>query len=239
MKIVLPLLAVPLLLAPPLLAGCRNPAPGYTPVAPAPIEPVQPTAVKTPTALMPLDLGNHWTYDLQNQSFAGEKPLGEQEIEVEYRVVEVSPDGDARVTLESDDKPLDQQIWRSSPEGLFQVASGLKADRFDPAQPLALLPLTAGRKFEWEGRGPLADGRVGHSSLTSEILEPQNVDTEIGTLSAVPVVTRTEYDRGHVDNTTWFRPGIGLIRLRQETITKDGHRDVLLLTLTNYAIKRS
>lgn len=233
MKIVL--LSLPLLLA----AGCRKAAPGYIPVAPPPIEPVKAAEVRTPTALMPLDLGNHWTYTLQSQSFAGEKLQGSTELTVEYRVAEVSPNGDARVVLEANGKPIDQQGWRSSPSGLYQVTSGLRSDPVVPIQPLALLPLTAGRKYTWEGMGPVSEGRVARSRTTSEILEPQNVDTQIGTLSAVPIVTQTEYADGRMENTTWFRPGVGLIRLRQETFGAKGHRDVLLLTLTNYAIKRS
>ena len=232
MKSVLP----PLLLA--LLVGCRNPTPGYTPVPPAPIPQVSVKEVRSPLALMPLDLGNQWTYSLRAQSFQAEESLGEVEQTVDYRVTRVAPDGATTLVLEQGGKPLDEQVWKSTGGGLYQLSSGTRGVPFEPAQPLALLPLTDGRKFTWEGRGQIGENLVGRSRMASEIFAPQNVDTAIGTLSAVPIVTRTDYDGGHIENTSWFRPGIGLIRLRQETFGARERRDVLLLTLTNYAIKQ-
>ena len=231
MKIVLPLLAL-------LAAGCKSAAPGYTPTPPAPVEQVVPAEVKNPLSLMPLDLGNQWTYTLRVEEFRGGKSVGKIENAVEYRVAQARPDGTALLVLKQGEDVIDQQVWRSTGDGLYQVASGLKSVPFVPQQPLALLPLTPGRTFSWKGRGPNPNGESVSETLSSVILAPQNVDTGLGPLSAFPIETRTDYDGGNSRNTSWFRTGVGLVRLLQETTWRDGRRQTLLLTLNNYAIKR-
>lgn len=233
MKIVLPCLV--LLSA----AGCRNPAPGYVPSAPVVVEPVKMTEVKSPLALMPLELGNQWSYTLAFESFEGSKPTGSSEVAVDYKVSTVRPDGSALLILQQDGKSVDQQVWRSTADGLYQVASGLKSSSYVPQQPLALLPLSPGQKFEWQGRGPDPSGEIGQAKMTSVVLPAQNVDTGLGPLSAVPIESVTKYAHTVTRSTSWFRPGVGLVRLRQETTKKNGRREVITLALDNYAIKRS
>lgn len=222
-----------------LLAGCRNPAPGYTPVPSKPVVPVSAKEARTPQALFPLGKGSVWTYTMRSQTYQGDRldSEGTPEI-VEYRVTDVSPAGDVTLTLERMGLPIDRQVWRVTPTALYQVASGLQGVPFRPVQPLVLLPLDAGRRFRWEGSGMSGPRKVGRSRVTSEVLAPQAVDTDMGRLSAVPIASRTEYEGGWVENTSWFRPGVGLVRLRQETPGGGDRRDVLVLTLKTYALKR-
>ena len=234
MKIVLPCLAL-LALA---LAGCKNHAPGYTPTPPTVVEPVKLAEVKTPLALMPLDLGNQWSYTLTVETYKKDKLLGSGDVSVDYRVSTVRPDGSALLILRQDGQSVDQQVWRSTSSGLYQVASGLKSVPYVPQQPLALVPLSPGQKFDWKGRAPEPDAGVGPATMTSVVLAPQNVDTGLGPLSAIPIESVTRYPRSVARSTSWFRPGVGLVRLRQETAKKDGSRQILTLSLDNYALKR-
>lgn len=233
MKSVLPCLA---LLA---TVGCRNHAPGYTPVAPVVVEPVKLAEVKSPLALMPLDLGNQWSFTLTAETYQKEKLLGSAKVAVEYRVSTVRPDGSALLVLRQEGQTVDQQVWRSTADGLYQVASGLKSVPYVPQQPLALVPLAPGQKYQWQGSAPDPNGSVVQASMTSLVLAPQNVDTGLGPLSAVPIESVTKYPRSVARSTSWFRPGVGLVRLRQETTKKDGSQQILTLALDNYALKRS
>ena len=84
----------------------------------------------------------------------------------------------------------------------------------------------------------MPDGSMATGHAVSEVSDPEPVDTGMGKLSAYPVTTITTFPGGRCDNTTWFRTGVGLIRLRQETVSK-GRRSIVTLVLTNYALKRS
>lgn len=226
------------LLALAVFAGCQNPAPGYTPVPPPPVEPVSTKDVRKSTDLMPLDEGNRWIYTLRMESVEGRKPLGAGEDTVVYRVESIEPNGDAVMVLEQGGRVLDRQGWRSNENGLYQTTSGANQFPYSPAQPIALLPLTTGKKFGWKGKGVMSDGTVGFGTSESEVLPPQNVDTKMGSLSAIPVLSHTTFKTGRNASTSWFKPGVGLVRLRQETASPNGRRDVMLLTLTNYALKK-
>lgn len=226
----------PLFLAIPILAGCRNPAPGYVPVAPPKAEPLRGT-VATPTEIMPLDVGNQWTYALQTESTRGGKKLSGSEGTVTYRVTQ--RDGDrALLLLEQDGKLLEQQDWESSGRGLFMASGTRGRVAYSPPQPIAELPLDAGRSFVWRGHGPLPSGGVGEGSLKGVVRSPENVDTAMGSLQAYPVAIHTDFAKGSSDNVSWFRPGVGLVRVRQVTVDKaTGRRDLLLLSLNTYNVK--
>ena len=187
---------------------------------------------------MPLDVGNQWVYTLRMQTVQGSKSLGAGEDTVVYRVESLAPNGDAVMVLEQGDHILDRQGWRSDASGLYQTSSGVNQFPYEPVQPIALLPLTTGKKFGWTGKGIMSDGTVGFGASTSEVLPPQNVDTKMGALSAIPVLSLSSFRTGKTMSTSWFKPGVGLVRLRQETVGPKGRRDVMLLTLTNYALKK-
>lgn len=220
-----------------MLAGCRNPAPGYTPQPPPPVEPVSAKEVKKSTDLMPLAVGNQWIYTLRMETVEGRRRLGAGEDTVVYRVESVAPNGDAVMVLEQNGTVLDRQGWRSNESGLYQTTSGANQFPYTPAQPIALLPLTTGKRFSWKGKGVMSDGTVGYGTSESEVLPPQNVDTTMGTLSAIPVLSRSSFRSGRNVSTSWFKPGVGLVRLRQETAGANGRHDLMLLTLTTYTLK--
>jgi hypothetical protein len=215
-------------------AGCQVSPGVYTPTPPPKVVPV-PTRVTESNEVMPLQLGNEWSFELKVENFDGDKSLGSQTQNVTYRVASVSGNR-AVLLLEQDNKVVDRQEWEKRPYGLYQVSSGIQEAAYHPAQPAAPLPLEVGKTMKWAGTGLMSDGTIAYGREDIEVLAPQSVDTGVGKLSALPVATVTKFGNTRCENTTWFRPGIGLIRLRQDTISK-GKESVVLLTLTNYALK--
>lgn len=220
-------------------AGCRPATHAYVPTPPPKVEPA-PTEVAGGAAVMPLAVGNRWTYSLRTEAYDGSKPLGRNEETVIYRVKARygKNDQDAYLTLEASGRTIDLQDWRTTDAGVYQLSSGAKRTAYSPPQPLILVPMTPGRRFEWKGRGAMPDSSIGQGSAKNEILPSQTVDTGMGPMSAIPVVSRMSFAGGQSENTSWFRPGVGLVRFRQETVGK-GRRVVLLLTLTSYALQKS
>jgi hypothetical protein len=187
--------------------------------------------------VLPLTVGNTWTYELRAEEYQGAKKLGSMTQTVMYRVQTVNGNR-ALLDLSQEDQVVDRQTWENRPDGLYQLTTSLNSVPYKPAQIAAPLPLKKGKRFHWAGSGLMPDGSMGAGQAVSEVLDPEPVDTAMGTLSAYPVSTVTTFNGGRCDNTTWFRPGVGLIRLRQETTSK-GKRNVVTLILTNYALKRS
>ncbi|RYG27217.1 hypothetical protein EON82_00015 [bacterium] len=221
----------------PVLVGCKSRPGTYTPTPPPKVEPVANRVTKAEEVL-PLTIGNTWTYQLKAEEYQGNKRLGEATQTVLYRVTTVNGNR-ALLELIQGDNVVDRQSWENRPDGLYQLTTSLKNVPYKPAQIAAPLPLEKGKRFNWVGSGMMPDSSMGAGKAVSEVMEPEPVDTAMGTLSAIPVTTVTTFKTGRCDNTTWFRPGVGLIRLRQETTTNNGRRSIITLILTNYALKRS
>ena len=227
-----------LLVLPPLLvAGCRNPAPGYVPVPPPIVKPVSLASVRDAKDLMPLAVGNHWSYVLDLQNFdKRDKPLpafrGKAEIDIAARW----PNGTGVLVLTQNGNVIDRQAWYGDASGLYQVEGDVTGVPYRPILPAFTLPLKAGKRFAWSGRGPMPAGDAGRGRAECEILAPQNVDLAKGTVSAVPIVTRMTYPGGDTVSTSWFQPGVGLVRLQQET-SAGGERSVSTLTLIQHTTK--
>ena len=217
-----------------VLAGCRNPAPGYVPVPPEEIPKVSFDSVKDAKDLMPLAVGNHWTYqyDTQNYDKAGkpEKPFGgKANIDIAARW----PNGTGVLVVSQSGNVVDRQAWFGDDKGMLQVEGGVEGTAYRPGLPAFTLPLAAGKRFEWRGSGPTPLGGSASMTAQGEILEPQNVDLAKGTVSAIPIVTRIAFPGGNTVSTSWFRPGVGLVRLHQET-TGRGIRTVTTLALIEH-----
>lgn len=218
------------------LAGCRSAAPGYTPVPQANV-PVVSTKVSSPEVLMPLDVGNQWSYALHTETTRVGEPIEREDTTIDFRV-EKSTGTQALLVLENEGKVVERQDWTVDARGIYQGSAGVNRVPYSPPQPLALLPLDAGRTFEWKGRGMLGNGEVAEGRASCTVRAAETVDTGRGPMSAIPVSTRTTFAKGNCDNTSWYRPGIGLVRVRQTaTDVKAGVQTVMILTLNNYALK--
>lgn len=228
------LLAAPFVL---LVAGCKNPAPGYTPVPPPPVASVDLASLKSAKDLMPLDVGNVWKYALHSQALdSNGNAKGEANRNAEIEIESRWPDGTAVIVFRVDGNIVDRQAWHAEPNGLYQVEGGIESISVRPPMPLFPIPLKASRAFEWKGRSPSLAGRSSASSEAGEILAPQKVDTTAGAVSAVPVVSHTVYVDGRNDGTTWFQPGVGIVRMQQEIRSKTYH-SLQTYTLTSHTTK--
>lgn len=213
-------------------AGCRTAPPAYVPVPPPKVEAVS-LDVSGGDAVMPMAVGNRWSYTMRTQVIQNGQPGPNNDQEVAYRV-ESSVGGTAHLILETSDgkSAIDAQDWRATADGVYQVATGLSGAPTVPPQPLVLLPLEEGHRFGWRGKAMMPDGSNSEGKAESTILAPQTVDTAMGPMSAVPVESRMKFASGTSDSTAWFRPGVGLVRYFQSTTSK-GKTITLLLLLTN------
>jgi hypothetical protein len=115
--------------------------------------------------------------------------------------------------------------------------------RYEPtAQTVIPIPAEAGKKFLWVGSGPTPIGLPGDTRIESEIQPAQEVDSNMGRYSAVPVKSLSRYTvegaSGSSENTAWFSPGVGIVRYRQDTRKGTG-RTVIVLRLKTYTLKQS
>lgn len=210
------------------VAGCGNkntgPASNYQPKAPPKVEPYALAAGQEPT-LFPFVEGNQWVYTVEAsaQDASGREVNANADLTFKMGKITEKPDGsrEALIDIYRDDKAFDQQIWRMDSKGLYQVSIGLppKTLKFDPPQPVISFPATVGGKFSWTGKGPISGGTV-VSSLTGEILDPEEVYTGMGDKSALTVKQTQKWtDKGsenQIVTTSHWVPKLGLVRMWQE-----------------------
>ena len=225
-----------------LAVGCGRSG-GYTPEPVTPPEPVV-RKVGEEEKLMPLIEGSRWTYELETVSFADDKELGNNTQTLVFEVKRSSDTSTGRrasLELLLDDNAIDRQQWLVTNQGIFQVSVGLDNSVFSPIQPVLRFPATEGSKFSWTGIGICPDGTVGKSTADSIVLPAQKADSQMGVFAAVPVESKIKFSSkvsGVATNTTWFRPNVGIVRLRQEVFIGN-RRSVTTLRLKNYSLKQS
>lgn len=221
-----------------LLAGCGSGGSGYKPT---PSKPVDVAAVKPSdeTSLMPLSVGNQWTYTGQT----GIRVQGKsqtQDFELTFKVVKVTPSAngkiaDIEIVSNLPNAKTDRQRWEVNSKGIYQLAIGNPLVAFDPPQPVILFPADAERKFSWKGKGITPAGKQGSTTAESRILAPQIVDSASESVSAIPVETKGTLDvnntKGQYLAMAWWAPKIGLVRYRQEVVIANQNVLVQILKL--------
>lgn len=176
--------------------------------------------------LFPFKVGNSWSYDAEI-SFRpnGAQPQPPVVKVLRFRCTQVVKTAKGiRVNMEvvMDGRVNEVQEWLLTDQGLFQSSVGYPGRPFNPPQPAWRSPMQIGAKFSWKGTGFTPDGQVGPGESTSEVLPKQDVDTGLGQVNAVPVQTRLSWPKGRALSTTWWAPGYGIVRYRQEAITEQG-----------------
>lgn len=209
------------------LAGC-NSQPKKAEYVPQEVETISVPEFKTgmESDLFPFKIGNQWTYDAEISFIPADapaQPMVKKLLRFRCTQVVKTPRG-IRANLEvvMDDKVNEVQEWLMNEEGLYQTAVGYPPKPFNPPQPAFRIPLEAGATYNWKGTGFRPDGKMGPLSTESKILAPQQVDTALGSVQALPIETRTKFEGGAAVSTTWWAPTVGIVRYRQEAITKEG-----------------
>ncbi|RYG42205.1 hypothetical protein EON79_19370, partial [bacterium] len=103
-----------------LAVGCGAPK-AYIPKKTAPVTPTSLEAA-TPQDLVPMKVGNRWTYAMETQSSV-QKGAAEQ-AELVFEVQSVTPKGEgsaAVIRVLRDDQEVDRQTWLTTPKGLYQT----------------------------------------------------------------------------------------------------------------------
>lgn len=227
------------------VVGCRSGGPPDA-YKPQPVEkiPVATISAGNEKSLMPLDIGNEWTYTVEagGVSTTGEKKT--VSFELRWKVVDSvkTPNGDKiTIAVTRNGKVEDRQIWLVNAKGFYQLSTGNPLKHFSAPQPVLEFPVSEGRTFAWKGSGPSALG-MGKMDVENKILAVQEVDTEVGRLSAIPIESHTSIDtgefKGRTTSTLWLTPSIGIVRFRTEASHPNGV-SVVLLRLKSSSLKKS
>lgn len=228
-----------------LLTGCKH-GPN-DPYVPQPAKAIPPAAV-TPgneASLFPLDKGNQWTYAVSiTRMVKGQQqaPL-RRDWTCKVTSSEKTADGTRAVMdILQDDKLQDRQHWLVTSKGIYQTASGNPSIDYKPMMPVVVFPVKDGATFSWSGSGPSGLGVNGPHTSSSKIHGSEEVDTEMGTVSAIPIESDTRVkvgkDDGQSVSTVWLAPGTGIVRLRQEALAGDtGY--VLVMSLKSKSLMKS
>lgn len=191
--------------------------------------------------LFPVAEGNQWVYSVETVLEAGgQTQSGRNDVTMRITRVEDTPQG-KRVNLELivNDQVSDRQVWLIGREGILQVSAGRDQQRpLTPPQPIVPFPLEKGREWTWEGTGPRPTGDVGPMRVTIRNVGEELADMEEGQAFALALETRTRWTQpdnqpGEAIQKSWWVPGQGIIRLRQEVATRD-QRALQILRLRSF-----
>lgn len=213
-------------------AGCGskdNAAAAATGGKPEPAVPPAEVKAGDEASLMPLATGNQWTYTSDAN-------------QITLKVANVAPQGDgkkATIEIFVNDKLTSRQVWLQNKTGMYQLAQGLNPKPFNPPQPILLFPIERGKVSKYTGTGPV-DNATGRIQSELRVDGPQPVDTDMGEKSGIlvrqAVLLTAGKVQGRLVSNTWFAPGIGIVRLRNDIQVGNGQRTEVL-RLKNYTLK--
>lgn len=221
-----------------MAVGCGpgNKEDAYVP-KPSPEVPVAEMTASAGEDLLPLKVGNQWTYTVTMNRLQAGRQLEPVQEEMTWKVTKVTPvEGGTKATIElsTGGNTSETQTWLVNAKGIYQVTAGVKEKAFSTPQPVALFPATEGTNFNWSGTGTVPISRdAGKITSTSKTLAPQEVDTGVGSISAIPIETTSKFEAGEISadsaSTLWLAPGTGIVRYRQETVSKANRSGVVTL----------
>jgi hypothetical protein len=221
-----------------IAVGCGNSSKqdAYVP-QPKPEVPVAEVNTAASEELFPLQVGNQWTYSVTINRIQGGQQLDPVQDEMTWKVTKVTPiEGGTKATIEltTGGKTSETQTWVVNKKGIYQVTAGINQKPFSTPQPVALFPATEGTNFDWAGTGTVPISKDGGKiTSSSKTLAPQEVDTGVGSISAIPIETSSKFQAGKITaesaSTLWLAPGTGIVRYRQETVSRESKSGIVTL----------
>ncbi len=227
MKRVIALIVVPV-----ALAGCGS-SDGYTA---KPAKKVADVSFKPgdEASLMPLKVGNQWVYTIESAQGSSELTLKVSEVKVEGDAT------NATMIATMSGSPSSPTAWRVDKTGIYQVSDGPNRT-FDPPQLLVAFPLELNKEHKRTTKGPHPFGEtVGSMETMVKYVGPQDVDVDGDRIAAMAVesVTTWQSATGPAASRgmTWWTPGVGFVRQRQEVGVGQG-RAVVVMKLKSHSFK--
>jgi hypothetical protein len=209
-----------------LAGGCQSNL-GYEPIKVAEPKPVAMEGV-TGEGLLGLEPGKKWTYVTETIVQGKDQTRREKSVIEIIAAKEVSSSNGKEVTLEftRDGKLIDSQTWQVRANGAYQLSTGVKSVPFSSALPIVPLPLVPNKVVSWSGTGQTVIEQAGMMNSQIRVRGVETVDTVSGKRSGIAVETKTTFQAGKLKGsstfTTWFQPGVGIIRLRQAVSVPSG-----------------
>jgi hypothetical protein len=160
----------------------------------APAAPV-PREVRRPSLYLPTTVGARWVYQLGDREYT--RTVAEVRQEGGMAVVSIGE------TLHDEGPPYERVAV--SKAGLTRVE--MNGRRFDPPHVLLKLPPEPGET--WEIAGSAAKFLTGSKFMTRV---PERVGVPAGTFWSVPVEMEYEVAGTAVRTTTWYAPGVGMVK---------------------------
>jgi len=239
-----------------LAAGCNKGGGTYQPkpVAKKELQKIDPNLG---AKIWPLEVGNSWTYNVVTESavqVAGGGRSSKNSV-LTFSVAKVTPGANGTVVLleqwDGDVRPEKpgQQQWLVNDTGIYQQWIGNPAQAYSPMQPAIFFPLEPNATKKTKCVGPVPVGGMGSQESEITLLQAQFVDTDMGSMTGMPVQTtatwkgKTKDDKGKevaisgvLVSTSYFSPNVGLVRFTQET-RFGSVVAVQKLTLKSYIVK--
>ena len=212
-----------------LVVGCKG-GDTYTAKPAKKIEPAK-VAAGEEAKLYPLTLGTQWVYATES---------GGRIDEMTVKVIGIRQEGGATVATLSttlvNQTPQTVEV-RMDSTGIYQTTAP-KGGTYNPPQPLLTFPLeTETKTYQMTGPLPVGD-QSGPLKLTLKYIGPQEVDTDMGRMSALAVESvmswTTPDGQAQTYAMSWWAPGIGFVRQRIETTMPQGSQ-VTLMKLKTYS----
>jgi hypothetical protein len=195
-------------------------------------------------SLFPITVGNSWVYTMEASAQSLKNPKKSMTGVLGYRVVKVlkvAPFA-VRATIEVflGGKKTDEQDWVMDDKGLFLVSTGAVKKAYSPRQPILKFPLKDQDNFKWEGTGSTPIGKPGKMTYAFKYDGMQNADTDMGQMNAafMQSVGAFKTDGGEIGKmgvNSWYSPGVGLVRYKQEIELK-GAATSITLRLKSYNV---
>ena len=204
-----------------ILCGCSRPeVPPPAPVVVAPVK-ITPTNQQT---LLPFGEGNTWVYDAEISSSDGDKVVGRDEGEIVFKMSDVKKVGNktqAFLTATKGDELLGVSTWSVSDDGIEQSAGGMKNVPFSSPEPIVKFPIEKNSILTWSNSGEMPDGMQGAETGVTKVVRAPQIDTAISTVSGIASTAVAKFvsknNEGVETTTTWFQPGVGMVRIVQTT----------------------
>lgn len=170
------------------------------------------------TDYWPLADGNRW-------AFAGSG------VEMTFVVVELGSD-EFRLDTSMNEFVIQREYYHVVDGNIVATRREQAAGTFvlDPPQLFLKSPFVPGQSWTWEGE--IAGEYV---SATSLIMEPESVETPVGTFEALPVAITVQAVGETVRTIRWFAEGVGLVR-EQSGLSVNGQPLMLDIFLVDYEL---